>query len=262
MWLVFALCVALSALCWLYRLLHAPSSMVAKVQLSQICNSQLLVMFGLLVQVQGMNLLHTLVAGCLSYREWLERRDMLVSTIRIQHPGQTTATDTACRLYSNINCCRTKPLFSTASLASQLCWELDLPIISWRLWLWHADWQPEMLNCCRCGVTAGSHRVCHADCQTMSSFGWKCSLLEWNPTSMEWQVSCKICLLWFHGVLTYWRAQRMRWAAWCTRKTQLFSWTFLFQHDTVLITGSQFIIHFVLHSMWAALLLGMFSVPA
>lgn len=29
-------------------------------------------------QVQDINLLHTLVAGCLSYREWLERRDMLV----------------------------------------------------------------------------------------------------------------------------------------------------------------------------------------
>ncbi len=31
-----------------------------------------------LLQVQDMNLLHTLVAGCMSYREWLERRDMLV----------------------------------------------------------------------------------------------------------------------------------------------------------------------------------------
>lgn len=31
------------------------------------------------IQVQDMNLLHTLVAGCISYREWLERRDMLVS---------------------------------------------------------------------------------------------------------------------------------------------------------------------------------------
>ncbi len=40
--------------------------------------------FWLLTQVQDMNLLHTLVAGCLSYREWLERRDMLVSTIIVQ----------------------------------------------------------------------------------------------------------------------------------------------------------------------------------
>lgn len=31
------------------------------------------------VQVQDMNLLHTLVAGCISYREFLEHRDMLVS---------------------------------------------------------------------------------------------------------------------------------------------------------------------------------------
>ena len=35
----------------------------------------------LLLQVQDMNLLHTLVAGCLSYKEWLERRDMLVSIV-------------------------------------------------------------------------------------------------------------------------------------------------------------------------------------
>ena len=125
--------------------------------------------FWLLIQVQDMNLLHTLVAGCLSYQEWLERRDMLVSTIIVQHAEQT---DTASRLYSKINCCRTKPVFSTATLASQLCWELDLLIISWSLWLWRTDWRPDMLfNCCRCGVTAGSHRACHADCQTMPSVG-------------------------------------------------------------------------------------------
>ena len=35
----------------------------------------------LLLQVQDINLLHTLVAGCLSYREWLERRDRSVSTV-------------------------------------------------------------------------------------------------------------------------------------------------------------------------------------
>ena len=35
----------------------------------------------LLLQVQDMNLLHTLIAGCLSYKEWLERRDMLVSIV-------------------------------------------------------------------------------------------------------------------------------------------------------------------------------------
>ena len=31
------------------------------------------------LQVLDITLLHILVAGCLSYREWLERRDMLVS---------------------------------------------------------------------------------------------------------------------------------------------------------------------------------------
>ena len=31
------------------------------------------------LQVRDIELLHILVAGCLSYREWLERRDMLVS---------------------------------------------------------------------------------------------------------------------------------------------------------------------------------------
>ena len=29
--------------------------------------------------MRDMELLHILVAGCLSYREWLERRDMLAS---------------------------------------------------------------------------------------------------------------------------------------------------------------------------------------
>ena len=58
-----------------------------------------------LIQVQDMNLLHTLVAGCLSYREWLERRDMLVSTTQsnkmgklqqmIQHVGYTATSAAA-----------------------------------------------------------------------------------------------------------------------------------------------------------------------
>ena len=38
----------------------------------------LLIVWDAPVQVQDMNLLHTLVAGCMSYREFLERRDMLV----------------------------------------------------------------------------------------------------------------------------------------------------------------------------------------
>ena len=103
---------------------------------------------------------------------------MLVSTIIVQHTWQAAATDSACRVYSNSHCCRTKPVFSAASLAPQRCWELELLIISWRLLLWRVDWQPETFP-----TAAGVGGQLVLTERVMLIVGERCPFFEWNPIS-------------------------------------------------------------------------------
>lgn len=120
----------------------------------------------------------------------------------VQQNGQTAATDTACRLYSNIHCCIANPAFSTASLASQLCWELDLLIASWR---WRTDWRPDMLlTAAGVGwqlVLTERVMLIVKECQSLAKIVHHRYLngiwLQWNGKFLM-----EICLVRFHCVPT------------------------------------------------------------
>ena len=90
------------------------------------------------LQVQDMNLLHTLVAGCISYREWLERRDMLVSNsiLCFMRPGRACNAATTCSAPYGVSL-TLLAIHSGASLTlhAPYNWKLHLPCLQSRRYM-------------------------------------------------------------------------------------------------------------------------------
>lgn len=90
-----------------------------------------------------MNLLHTLVAGCISYREWLERRDMLVSNsiLRFMRPGRACNAATTCSTPYGVSL-TLLAIHHGASLTfhAPYNWKLRLPCLQSRMYMvWNAS---------------------------------------------------------------------------------------------------------------------------
>ena len=94
-----------------------------------------------------MNLLHTLVAGCMSYREFLERRDMLVSCTRLY--------EDLCQMEAFALQARNLHLRKRAGVH---------PSVHYGLFIVQTS-SPDIFlpTAGRSGETAGSHRAFHAE---------------------------------------------------------------------------------------------------